>query len=135
MAFYPYSGKIKVEYWPKTASTALAANSVVATSSGQLIAATSSTTANIGVVLRAVTSASDDYAGTNTLPVVIPQEDTVFIALATTATTGQVGTVVDLTDAVTVGTGTSHKVVYVVGYLDSTHLLVKLMTPGNTTPS
>lgn len=135
MALYPYSGTVKVEWWPKTASTALAANSIVSASSGYLIAATSATTANVGVTLRQVASTDSDYASTTKIPVIIPKADTVFIALATSASAAQVGTVVDLTDAVTIGTGTTHKSAYVVGYVDSTHLLVKLVGPWNTTIS
>lgn len=129
MAFFPVSGRIKVEYWAKTASTALTVNSVVAASSGYLIAATSSTTANIGVTLKPVAATDSDYASTTKIPVIIPQEDTVFLADATSATAAQVGTVVDLTNSTTVGTATTYKACYVVGYVDSTHLLVKLMTP------
>ena len=135
MAFYLHSGAAKIEYYPKTTQTALAANTVVSLSSGYLIAATSSTTANVGVILRDVTSASSDYTGNAMCAVMVPGTDAIFLALATSATAAQVGTVVDLTDAATVGTGTSHKVCYVVGYIDSTHLLVKLQTPQYTTPS
>lgn len=130
MAFYLFRGQPEIVYRPKTASTALANGDVVASSSGQLIKATTSTTNNIGVVLRDVVSTDSDYASTTMLPVMTPNDDCVFIADVTggnTPTAALVDTQCDLGAAGTVATGTNtHHQLTIVGYISATKVLVKI---------
>ncbi len=130
MAFVLVSGKPKVEYFPKTASTTLLANGVVALSSGQLIEATTSTTSHAGVVLRGSVSGDADFASTTSLPVMIPTPECVFAADvgSGTLTAALVGTTCDLASGgATIAASTnSHHQVTIVGVISSTLALVKI---------
>jgi len=115
-------------YFPKTASTALSIDSLVTLSSGQLVAATSSSTKVLGVLRRASVSTDSDYTSTTMLPVEVPLDNTVvWEALTASAVAGDVGANVDLTDALTVNRGgTSHKVVLISGFISATLVEVVL---------
>ena len=128
MSFILHKGKTRIAYFPKTASTALAADSLVALSSGYLIAATSSTAKHVGVLRKAVAATDSDYASTTLVPVEVPINDMVeWLATTSSAVAADVGNSVDLTDAVTVNrAATSHKVVTIVGIVSATVVRVVL---------
>ena len=127
MAFVQVSGPVECIARPKTASTALATNSIVTLTTGRLVAATSSTLSIAGIMTRAVTSADSDYAGTQEIMVIRPHSRATFLALTANASaTTHVGNSYDLTDAVTVNlSGNSYKQVTVLKVIDSTHVIVK----------
>lgn len=75
MTWTAYKGNFDIEWYPKTASTLLASGGVVALSSGQLIAATT-TTANVGVSMKSTASTDTDYASTTLIPVQLPRTPT-----------------------------------------------------------
>ena len=123
MAFFLISGSAKVEPMTKTASTTLLANSLVSTTSGQLIAGTSTTASHVGVLLRgsATGDGYGDFASATKVPVLIPSQDAIFEADATSLTASLVDTVMDLTDSVTVNGGAnSHHAVQLVKYISAT---------------
>lgn len=111
MAFKLRTGKTKTMYLPVTTSTVLLKDSLVAFSSGLLIAATSSTAAvdHVGVVLKAIAAADSDYATARTIAVQVPVERyTEWEAdITTTAVATDIGAEVDLTDSATVNRGAS----------------------------
>src|ERR1035437_2076790 len=97
------SGGVKCKSFPKTASTALVANSLVTLTSGKLVAAVSSTVRLAGVITRAIATNDDDYAGTNEVPCVLLQDGATFLMATTSAVAAtHVGNSYDLADAVSV---------------------------------
>jgi len=121
------SGSAKIEFFPKTASTAIANGAIVSLSSGQLIPGTSSTASHEGISLRKIASTDADYAATTLIPVMIPSQDAIFEADCTGLTAAKVGTTVDLTDSVTVNAAAdSHHAVLCVGYISATKGLFKI---------
>lgn len=121
------SGSAKIEYFPKTASTALANGALVASTSGQLIAGTATTAAHVGILLKKVASTDADYASTTMVPVMVPSQDAIFEGDATGLTAALVNTTMDLTDSVTVnGAADSHHAVTLVGYISATKGLFKI---------
>ena len=124
--FTRYKGKVKTVWLPATASTAFSKSAIVSWSSGQLIPATSSTTAlsHAGVIERAVLSTDTDYATSGHLvPVTVPLEKNVVWKADTTATlvATDVGLEVDLTDSLTINRGASSiKVAMVHGVISTT---------------
>lgn len=109
MAFKRKAGKTKVMWLPVTPSTALTINTLVAWSSGKLIAATSSSNpyAIVGVTLKGIASTDSDYATDRLIPVEVPVELNVEWEADFTASlvVGDRGTLCDLTDAGTVNRG------------------------------
>lgn len=87
MAFKHVKGPALVEYWPKTASTALTINSLVTQSSGALISAVTTSTEILGVLLTTISSTDSDYASTTKIPVLIPQATDEFEVDLTNTTT------------------------------------------------
>lgn len=121
------SGSAKIEYFPKTASTVLANGAIVATTSGQVVAGTTTTASHIGICLRKVAATDADYASTTMIPVMIPSQDAIFEADATGLTAAKVDTTMDLSDSVTVnGAADSHHAVVMVGYISATKGLFKI---------
>lgn len=134
------SGRPLVEWYPKTASTLLYANSVVALSSGKLIAATATTLAHVGVFLRpTITTGDSDYASTTSCPVMVPSVNDIFeadVKSGVTFAATSVGVECDffIGDGTTgtlgetyVDTGTnSHHQVTIVGFISSSKALVKI---------
>jgi hypothetical protein len=106
MSFVRKQGKTKIMWLPVTVSTALSKDSIVAWSSGYLIAATSSTapSTHVGVLKKAIASTDDDYAVARLVPVEVPVETNV--VWEGSVTSGLVaadrGLFQDLTDASTV---------------------------------
>jgi hypothetical protein len=110
MSFIVRKGKTRIEWLPVTTSTALSANSIVSFTSGLLVAATSSTAASavIGVLVKAIVSGDSDYATARLVPVRVPVEkNVVWEATTASAVATDIGTIADLTDAVTVNRGAS----------------------------
>lgn len=127
MAFKRDQGKTKLMYFPKTASTTLSADSLVILTSGQLVAATSSSSKLAGVLRKAIASTDSDYTSTTLVPVEVPIEMNVTWLADFTAsfTAAQVGVACDLTDQNNVNTGgTSHKVVTPTAFISATKGLV-----------
>lgn len=122
-------------YFPKTASTAMAAGSLVILTSGQLVNATSSSTKILGVLRKTTASTDSDYTSTTLIPVEVPIEQYVtwLADVTATFTTSQVGVACDLTDSATVNTGgTSHKVVTPTGFISATKGLVIINSTYNS---
>jgi hypothetical protein len=111
MAFKRVAGKTKIVYLPVTVSTAIAEGSIVAYSSGYLIAATSSTAAlnHVGVLRKTIAATDSDYAVARTVPVEVPVEKNVVWEAPVTSglVAADVGLLVDLTDALTINRGAS----------------------------
>ena len=112
MAFIKHKGKTVTRWLPVTASTAITKGSIVAWSSGLLIAATSSTAAkdHVGVLKRTIASTDADYAVSGRLvPVEVPVER--FVEWRGAVTSGlvaaDIGLWVDLTNALTINRGAS----------------------------
>ena len=135
MSFIHVKGPARAEAFLKTASTAIAIGSVVAWdgASGYVAQAVTGSLRLVGVSLRKVASTDDDFASNTLLNVVLPGEDDVFEAtVSVTATQANVGRQYDLT-VVAAGTAqavdlsaTTSKVVTVVGFINSSTVLVKL---------
>lgn len=129
--FKRISGKPKMEWFPKKASTAFANGGLVyADGSGAMQPADATSGDHFGVILKAVTSADSDYASTTMVPVdFISPEDVLEVDVETgTLTTAMVGNAYDLVadgDAIDVN-ATSKKVVTVVGFVSATKALVKV---------
>lgn len=135
MSFKVYKGKTKTVWLPVTVSTVLTKDSIVALSSGQIVAATSSSAASshIGVTPKAVTAADADYAVARVHPVIVPLEENVEWLATTTATAvvADVGLWVDLTDSATINRGAStYDVAQVRRFISTTQLVVKLNLGG-----
>jgi len=131
MAFIRKQGKTKLMWLPVTASTALSANSLVAWSSGRLIAATAATAGNViaGVIRHAITSADSDYATTRDVEVEVDVEKHVTWEADVTATlvVADVGLYCDLTDASTVDRAAStYDIVQIAKFISTTKAWVHL---------
>jgi len=133
------SGRPNIEYFPKTASTLLYENSIVQLSSGQLIAATATSTAHVGVLQKRITAADADYASTTQVPVDVPMSNDIFeadVKPGVTFAASSVGVQCDIyvgngtTGALGeqyVDTGTnSHHQVTIVGFISASKALVKI---------
>lgn len=132
--FVRISGKPRLEYWPKVASTVFNYGGLVyPTGSGTIQPADSTSGEHIGVGLKAVAAADSDYASTTKLPVDVCGEDDVFIADVTgTLTAAKVGTYMDLsTDLVVNAAGTSKNTVLCVGFISATQGLFKVTAKLN----
>lgn len=125
MAFIRSQGKTKFMWLPVTTSTALSKSSLVAFSSGYLIAATSTTAPSTiaGVLRHAIAATDADYAVARLVEVEVPVENYVVWEAAVTSglVAADVGLYCDLTDAVTVNRGGStYDVVQCVGVITTT---------------
>lgn len=110
MSFTLYKGKTKTAWLPVTVSTAFTKGDIVSFSSGELIPATSSTTAlsHIGVIKKTIAATDDDYAVARLVPVEVPVEKNVeWLAPTSSLVAADIGLLVDLTDAGTVNRGAS----------------------------
>jgi hypothetical protein len=112
MSFKRVNGKTKIVWRPLATSTACSVDSIVAwNGSGYLTAATSSTapTAHVGVIRKAITSASPEYTTAGLVPVEVPVEKNVeWIGSVTSGlVAADRGLFQDLTDASTVNRGAS----------------------------
>jgi hypothetical protein len=104
MAFIRKQGKTKVMHLPVTPSTAIANGSLVAWSSGKLIAATHTVNSYdiVGVLRKAIAATDTDYASDRLVPVEVPVEKNVVfeapVAVGTLVATSR-GLYFDLTTA------------------------------------
>lgn len=134
MSFIRISGKPRLAWFPKKASTAFTQNALVyPDGSGAIQPADSTSGEHIGVIQKAVASTDSDYASTTLVPVDECGEDDIFEATVTgTLTSAMVGTYRDLSDSVTVNAGaTSKKVVLCVGFISATKGLFKITAKLN----
>ena len=122
MAITQFRGTVDTSPFPKTASTALTANTLVTFTSGQLVAATSSTLTFAGIIPRAVATTDDDYASATVVPVIsLRPRDASFLIATTGAAATNVGGSYDLSDAGTLNlSGTSYKQFTVRNVISST---------------
>jgi hypothetical protein len=129
MSFLRISGKPRLQWYPKAASTDFNVGDLVyPNGSGAIIPADSTSGNHLGVALKAVASTDDDYASTTLVPIDEVGEDDIFEATVTgTLTTAMVGNFYDLSNAYTVNVGaTSKKVVRCVGFISATKGLFKI---------
>lgn len=136
------SGKWKVVYFPKTASTAIASGILVSLAAGYLVEGTTTAGASDTPVAGlyfgpAITSASSNYTTTDLLPVYVPAEP-LAVARATVDTGSLAATSVGLsydisaTNGVTVST-TTNEPVTCVKYISATEglfVLTNLSSPA-----
>lgn len=119
-----------MEWYPKKASTAFAIGDVVyPDGSGAIQPGDSTSGEHMGVVMKDVASTDSDYASTTKIPVdAIDPNDIWEVDVGNgTATAALVGTYIDLHDKDSVDVAaTSKKVVFVVGFISATKLLVKI---------
>jgi hypothetical protein len=119
-------GPFVVKWLKKKASTAINANTFASYSAAGLVTpATATSTEIIGINLRTVTSADDDFASSTKYPVLFPTEETVFLASgeAHGCTELQNGETVNITDSDTInGAAATIGVVKVEQFIDSTTL-------------
>ncbi len=131
--WYPYSGKWKIAWFPKTASTLISNNVLVQFSSGQLIEATTTAGANqtplVGINIGGTQAAAD--ATTALIPVLVPADPFALaiggVDTGTPNATTDLGKPFDIsaTGGVTVSTST-HKCVTLAKYLSATQGIFKL---------
>lgn len=129
MSFRRISGKQRVEWWPKKASTAFTLGALVyPDGAGAIQPADSTSGEHIGVILKTVASTDSDYASTTKVPVDVCGEDDVFEADVTgTLTAAMVGTYLDLSTSLVVNAAaTSKNVVLCVGYISASKGLFKI---------
>lgn len=94
-----YRGNIHSEWYPKKASTAFSAYSLVEPDgAGAVQPCTSATTAITGILNAAVASSANN----NLIEVLVPDDSTEFIVDGTGFSAADIGTDVDLTDALNV---------------------------------
>jgi hypothetical protein len=111
MAFKLKKGKTKTMMLEVTPSTAITAGALVAWASGQLVAATSSSSPSIiaGVLVKTIAAADDDYADERLVAVEVPMET--FTVWEADVTSGLVsadkGLYQDLTDSLNVNRAAS----------------------------
>ncbi len=130
-----FSGQPKFEQFTKTASTVMRNGNVVALTSGQLTAATGTSTSHVGILIQDILTTDADYAVATRVLVDVPTTDDIFLAdvkSGVTAVVTNVGIQCDLyvdssTKDMYVDTGTtSHKQVTVVGFVSASQVLVKI---------
>ena len=118
-----------MEWYPAATSTAFTANGLVYfNGSGAIIPADSTSGDHIGVIQKAITSASAEYSVSTPVMVEKAYEDNIYEADVTgTLTTAMVGNQYDLSDSVTVNCAAqSKKVVTCVGFISATKGLFKI---------
>ena len=118
-----------------TPSTVFAANSLVAWSSGKLIAAVAGTARNliVGIMPKAIAATDDDYADDRKVPIIVALEKGVEVKMDVTSglVAADVGLYQDLTDASTVDrSASSIDVVQCVRVLSTTEGIFRLNIGG-----
>lgn len=133
MSFIRRKGKTVTRWLPMTASTVATAGQIASYASGQLIVATSATTAlsHVGVFKKTIKSTDSDYAtGGRLVPVECALEKGVWWEADVTATAvaADVGLQCDLTDGGTVNrAANSVHAVLVQAFVSTTKLLVTIL--------
>ncbi len=119
-------GPLQLKWMNKVASAAMTAGEFAAfTAAGYLAKATSTSTEIQGLLARTVTSADDDYASTNQVPVLAGDETTIWNSSgeAHGCTQAMVGEFVDITDSNTINGGAnSLEVIKVERYISATEI-------------
>ena len=125
MAFVKKRGRTKWMWLPVTPSTEITAGSLVAWSSGKLIAATATTRPHLiaGVIRHTISSSDSDYASDRLVEVEVPIERFVEweadVSAENTLTTSDIGGYYELSTALLVNTALeSYRVVQCVGYIN-----------------
>ena len=136
MSYKVNKGRVVRRWLPVTPSTAIAAGAIVSWSSGNLIAATSSTAAitHAGVLEKTIAATDDDYASDRLVSVLVPIEKNVVWEADVTSglVAADVGLEQDLTDASTVTRGASSvDVAQCVGVISTTKGLFHLKIGGS----
>ncbi len=132
MSFIHKTGPAKTEPFAKLASTAIAVGAALSFDGGYISQAVSESVRIAGIAVKKTASTDDDFASATVIPVIIPgEEDTFEATVSGTATIANVGKQYDLT-TVAAGTaqavnlsGTTYKVVTVVGFISSSKVWVK----------
>jgi len=111
MAFIPKDNRFKAVMLPVTPSTVLAKNSLVAFTSGKLVAAVAGTSAInlVGILQQAIAAADADYAKDRLVSVLVPTGRHFLVEADVTSglVAADVGLEVDLTDASTINRAAS----------------------------
>jgi hypothetical protein len=130
MAFVHYSGPVSVKWYPKKASTAFAVGDLVyADGSGAIQPADSTSGDHLGVIQKLVAATDSVYASTTLVPVLVPQNNTMWLADVGTGTftAAMVGSRYDLKDANELDvSATSKKVVTIEKYVSATKAVVTI---------
>ena len=136
------TGKPKIEWFTKTASTTMKNGGIVQLSSGQLILATATSTQHAGIILRDCISTDSDYASAIKVPVDVAGTDDIFeadVKSGVTAAVTAVGTQCDISVSsgdTLIDTGTnSHHQVTVVDFVSASKVLVKLNSNMDILPA
>jgi len=128
--FSHYSGKVRVEWYPKKASTAFAVGDLVyADGSGAIQPADATSGMHIGVIQKKVVSTDSDYASTTLVPVLVPTDDTEWLVDVGTGTptTAMVNNQYDLKDENEIDVSQQAKsVVTFTRYVSATKAVVKI---------
>lgn len=124
------SGKAKLEWLPKAASTAMTYGALAKMDgSGHVVNGNATSGDHVGIIMRKVVSTDDDYALNSKVPVqMLDPNDVIEADVTGTLTTAQVGNRMDLTAAAdTVNAAASAKgVVTCVGFISATKGLFKV---------
>lgn len=137
MAFKAAKGKWGLRWYPKAASTALSIDSLVQfDGNGEIIASTTSSLDNIGILRKAVVSTDSDYASLTLVPVEVPlspQCEVEFDVTTGTLTAGDVGLWIDLASATAADQSASaHDIILVTKCISTTKGLGILNLAVNT---
>lgn len=131
MAFRRLTGKTKIMYFPKKASTAFAEGDLVYfDGAGAVQPADATSGMHVGVCRKAVVSTDDDYASTTKIPIEVPVERWVEWEVdAVSAVAADVGDEIDLTDAATADRSASAKdALLVTRYISATKIGVTILS-------
>ena len=128
-------GLYHIEFFPKVVSTAFALNHLCyIDSNGYLTPAVDGAAITpIGLIQKVVASTDSDYATATRVPVLVPDEDTVFECDVSTGTAAQtdVGEWIDIDDANSVDVAAStYDIFFVVGVISGTKVLAKMARKG-----
>lgn len=116
-------GRTVINWYPAATSNAFAKNSLVYfDASGAVIPADSTSGDHVGIIMKAITSASPEYATATLVPVEVPMDKTCVLEADVTSglTAAKVGTTMDLTDASTVSVATAKNVITCVKFISAT---------------
>lgn len=124
------SGKVNIEWYPKTASTVFRDGQLVRWASGQLVPANATAGDFAGVTVAPLAATAANYATTDKIMVDVPNTDTVYEATVKTGTltAAMVGGRYDLhADGDGINVSAQAKgVVTVVGFVSATKALIKI---------
>ena|SRR3990167_4247893 len=117
MAFFPYSGRWRTEWYPKAASTVFTHGDLVYFNlSGAIIPADSTSGNHTGIIQKDAVSTDADYASTTSVPVLVPELGALVRCdnVDGTLTTAMVGGFYDLSNAESVNVAAQAKNVVLV---------------------